>query len=231
LRAHGFDVVRFPVAGSLWEVLHRVFDRGDVTCVLDVGAHVGEYGTFLRHHGYQGHIISFEPGAEARRGLAARAERDERWDVHPFALGAVDEVRTLRVATADNLSSFLVATPTAHERFRGAIAVREEVEVDVKRLDSVFTDVTSQVEPGGRFLKCDTQGVDLEVVGGAGAILSQLAGLQLELDVEPLYEGSAGLLDGLETLAGQGFRVAGMFPVARDESARLLQVEAVFVAP
>jgi FkbM family methyltransferase len=229
LRARGLDVVRYPVEGSLWALIDRVFRMGSVASVLDVGAHVGEFGSFLRDHGYRGDIFSFEPVPDAYEALARRADGDPRWHVHRYALGAVDGTRTFRVAKADNLSSFLEPSVAGRTRFDEGIAARDRIEVDIRRLDSVFAEVTAAARPGGFYLKCDTQGVDLDVVEGTGDVLSTFAGVQLELDLEPLYEGSGTFVDGLSRLGSRGFRLAGVFPVARDGRARLLQVEAVFV--
>jgi FkbM family methyltransferase len=229
LRARGFDVVRYPVEGSLWALLDRIFRRASVACVLDVGAHVGEFGCFLRGHGYLGEIVSFEPVPSSYRSVAGLVEGDPRWRVYPYALGAVDGPRSLSVAYADNLSSFLAPASAGRARFAGAIDARERLEVEVRRLESIFADVTAPTGAGSVYLKCDTQGLDLEVVDGAGDVLSRLAGVQLELDLEPLYEGSGTFLEGLSRLGDRGFRLAGAFAVARDDRARLLQVETVFV--
>jgi FkbM family methyltransferase len=229
LRARGLDVVRYPVDGSLWALLERIFRSRGVGCVLDVGAHVGEFGGFLREHGYCGEIVSFEPVPCSYRSVAGRAAGDARWRVYPYALGAVEGSRNLGVAYADNLSSFLEPAAAGRARFAGAIDARERVDVEVRRLESIFTEVTAAAGSETVFLKCDTQGLDLEVVQGAGNFLSGLAGVQLELDIEPLYEGSGTFLDGLAQLGSYGFRLAGVFPVARDDRTRLLQVETVFV--
>jgi FkbM family methyltransferase len=229
LRARGFDVVRYPVEGSLWALLDRIFRRAAVACVLDVGAHVGEFGCFLRGRGYRGEIVSFEPVPSSYRSVVGVAAGDTHWRVYPYALGAVDGPRSLSVAHADNLSSFLKPASAGRARFAGAIDARERLEVEVRRLESIFADVTGPTGPGSLYLKCDTQGLDLEVVEGAGDVLSRFAGVQLELDLEPLYEGSGTFLEGLSRLGERGFRLAGVFPVARDDHARLLQVETVFV--
>jgi FkbM family methyltransferase len=230
VRSRGFDVVRFPVEGSLWSLLDRIFMRSQIRCVLDVGAHVGEYGGFLRTHGYRGEIVSFEPVPAAYELLRARASGDGRWQTYRYALGAHDGERTMRVAAADNLSSFLEPSAAGRARFSGVIEAREELAVEVKRLDTVFPDLASVAVGGRTFLKCDTQGLDLDILDGAEKTLDSLAGIQLELDIEPLYDGAAEFRRGVDWLGERGFLLAGTFPVVRDARLRLLQVEAVFVA-
>ena len=61
-----------------------------VETVLDVGAHHGEYGLRLRKGGYDGKIVSFEPGPDAFSVLEQRCKRDGNWACHQMALG--DEI-------------------------------------------------------------------------------------------------------------------------------------------
>jgi FkbM family methyltransferase len=61
-----------------------------ITMVFDVGAHIGhigEYATRLRHIGYRGRIISFEPQAAAFAVLANKAIGDPLWNAERLALG------------------------------------------------------------------------------------------------------------------------------------------------
>src|SRR5512132_480081 len=62
--------------------LRGLFERYAIDCVLDVGANVGQYGTELRHAGYRGRLLSFEPvpAPAARRRQAAAG--DPEWTVH-----------------------------------------------------------------------------------------------------------------------------------------------------
>jgi hypothetical protein len=57
-------VAPYPEAETLRHHLRRLIRRLDINCVLDVGAHVGQYVYLLREEiGFKGHIISFEPTA------------------------------------------------------------------------------------------------------------------------------------------------------------------------
>ena len=133
------------------------------------------------------------------------------------------------VAHAANLSSFLEPTTAGRTRFAGAIEVRERRDVEIRRLDSVFSKVTAPADEGAVFLKCDTQGLDLEVVEGAGTVARPSRGSAAGARCRSALSRIGIASRGLDLLAARGFRIAGMFPVARDDRARLLQVEAVFV--
>ena len=86
----------------VWKVLR--FLRID--CVLDVGAHRGEYALLLRSLGFRGRIVSFEPVSAVYADLAAAAERDPAWETRRVALGSQDEKRTINVSKLSPLSSF-----------------------------------------------------------------------------------------------------------------------------
>src|SRR5205823_5261370 len=75
-------------------LLHRL----RVNCVIDVGAHCGEYGRQLRGAGYRGQIVSFEPVAASFASLERRSLRDPGRSVHRLALGSAPGRATMHVA-------------------------------------------------------------------------------------------------------------------------------------
>src|SRR5687767_3589170 len=80
-----------------------------VNCVIDVGAHAGQYGERLRAGGYRGRIVSFEPTPDGFAELEAAAARDDRWRVRRLALGREDGTTTMNVVQG-TLSSILPPT-------------------------------------------------------------------------------------------------------------------------
>ena len=55
--------------------------------MLDVGANEGQFGRWLRNHGYGGRIISFEPLSAAYQMLLAESAGDGLWEARQFAIG------------------------------------------------------------------------------------------------------------------------------------------------
>jgi FkbM family methyltransferase len=224
MRRTGYAVVwRNPRGYSLPTHLIALFERLGVDCVLDVGAHFGEYGSLLRHYGYRGRIVSFEPvPANFERLREARAG-DADWHAHEVALGGEDGELVLNVARDTALSSFL---EPSGEPLTEALAVESRERVRVRTLDSLFDEcVAGLVEPRV-FLKMDTQGWDREVLKGAGRTLPRLAGLQSEVSVLPLYEGMTDYLDAIRELQGLGFDLTGIYPVAYD-GIRIVELDVV----
>lgn len=224
VRRTGYALVwRNPRGYSLPTHLMAVFRELGVNCVLDVGAHYGEYGRLLRHYGYAGRIVSFEPVAAnfARLGEA----QDGEWRAFNVALGAEDGEAAMNVAQDTALSSFLHA---AAEPLTPALAVEERATVTVRSLDSIWNEAVAGLDAPRVFLKMDTQGWDREVLRGAERSLAQIAGLQSEVSVLPLYEAMTGYLDAIRELGELGFDLTGVYPVAYD-GLRVVELDVVMV--
>lgn len=225
LRRTGYALVwRNPRGYSLATHLVALFERLEVNCVLDAGAHFGEYGRLLRDYGYRGRIVSFEPVAANFDRLGEARAGDPDWRAHNVALGAEDGELDLNVARDTALSSFLRPSP---QPLTEALAVESRERVSVQRLDSLFEECVAGLAEPRVFLKMDTQGWDREVLRGAERTLPLLAGLQSEVSVLPLYEGMTGYLEAIRELQGLGLDLTGIYPVAYD-GFRVVELDVVF---
>lgn len=171
--------------------------------VLDVGANVGQYAIRLRSAGYRGRITSFEPVSRAYGELASAAAGDPLWSVAPrMALASASGRALMRVSNRSDMSSLrpmtdltLAALPKSFE------TSREEVET--VRLDAVYGEF---VRPGERILlKIDAQGSEAEILEGSVDVIEGLAGLQVELSLQPMYEGERTYLDICRWIEDRGF--------------------------
>src|SRR5258708_2991202 len=89
--------------------LRELFKQLDVNCVLDIGAHKGEYVDFLRSWvGYPGRIVSFEPTPQSFRAMAVRFGSDPKWFGQKCALGSVDTPAELHARQNSVFNSFLL---------------------------------------------------------------------------------------------------------------------------
>jgi FkbM family methyltransferase len=216
----------------LYGHLRTLLSLLNVSCVLDVGAHVGEFAIALRTlAGYEGWMLSFEPVSRPHDKLKTRSEHLERWNVFKMALGSRNEERSIKVAELDVFSSFLGRSEFGAETFRKMMDVTTEEVVPVRTLDSVVPEVMDGI-PGDRiFLKVDTQGWDLEVLKGATQTLPRVVGLLTELSVQGIYQGSPHYTETLAYLESLGFELSGLFPVVRDRALRLVELDCVMVRP
>jgi FkbM family methyltransferase len=230
VRSLGFDVVRYPnPTGSLGPHLAAIFDRTRIDTVLDVGAHYGEYGGLLRTVGFSGTIVSFEPVSASFRVLEQRAAADGNWRAHQLALGSTNGRADINVASDSDLSSVLSTTAYARALFPEAASVTGRETVDVRRLDAILDRCLDGAGERSLFLKADTQGLDLEVIAGATGCLDRIRGLQVEMSVQPIYDGMPSHVEALSALRDYGFAPTGMFPVQRDEKLRIVEFDCVLV--
>jgi FkbM family methyltransferase len=215
-------------AGSLASHLRALLQGLRIQTVIDVGAHVGEFGLFLRRIGYHGRIISFEPVEECFERLASLAQRDGNWSAFCLAAGSVAGARLLNVAGESELSSFLEPNQLAAELLRSAVvAVRSTVEV--VRLDQ-FLPALGLPATEQLFLKMDTQGWDMEVLRGAELLLPQIAAFQSEMAFRRLYENAPLFASALGYYERLGYQVSGLFPVSIDyRNFTALEYDSVFV--
>ena len=103
--------------------------------MLDVGAHVGQYGRFLRNIGYTGHIVSFEPVLANFARLERASAGDPKWTVRRLALGHEEGTIPINVANVTQFSSFLSPSRYSLDQFSGFSDVErtEMVEITASR--------------------------------------------------------------------------------------------------
>jgi FkbM family methyltransferase len=219
----GYHIGRNPPEHSLGRDLQSLLQRRRITCVVDVGAHRGEYGALLRTLGYVAQIISFEPVPENFEMLAARARGDSHWQTHALALGAEAATLPMRVMAGTTFSSFRTPSAFARAQFGPKVEIVSNVNVPVERLDRVLEKVCGPTEQ--IFLKCDTQGHDLEVVRGAGSAITRVQGLQVELPLKAVYDGVPSFTESFDELRALGFDLVGLYPVTRDARDNVIELD------
>lgn len=230
LASLGYRIAKPQDVHSLKEHLLYVFADQEVDCVVDVGAHCGDYGSFLRAAGYGGPIYSFEPVERSWRELSRNSAADAGWSVERLALGSCDETREIGVTTATDLSSFRGFTSFGTDAFATDSRIEHRETVQIRRLDSVL----AQILPAGFeriFLKLDTQGWDIEVLEGASGCLERIVALQLEASVRPIYEGMPSYLEALGYATRLGFELTDAVPVVRDRRHRVIEFDCVLGRP
>ncbi|MER6677867.1 FkbM family methyltransferase [Streptomyces sp. NPDC000983] len=232
-RESAADERRLQMAAAEYLCMQHVtamLDLYGVNCVLDVGANRGQYAKRLRRHGYTGRIVSFEPTAEAYAKLSEAAEGDPEWRVHHCGLGREDTVAEIHVGW-NTMNSLLPASDYGRDRYRRFGTTRTE-EIRVRRLDAVLDEALDGLSEPRPFLKMDTQGYDLEVFAGAGERTADFVGLQSEVAVLRLYEGSPGMGEAVAAYEAGGFEITGMYPVTREAATgRVVEFDCVMMRP
>ena len=210
--------------------LRDLLNKYKIGCVLDIGANAGQFAQSLRHLGYAGRIISFEPMDKARTELERAAARDPGWEVLPWALGGEYAELQLQIFTDDTFSSFHDLRGEASAIFGQYVEKTGSQRVVVERLDDLWPSLFDGRASCPVLLKTDTQGHDLEVLKGAERSLANVASVLTEASIERIYENSPTLAQLAAYLEDQGFRTSGFYPFScRRKSLALVELDAFFV--
>jgi FkbM family methyltransferase len=197
----------------------------NIDVVVDIGANIGQYAMHLRHEGYAGWIVSAEPVRTIYDVLAARAAADARWKALNLAFGEREGVAEINVSEASVFSSIQPQLPVAAAFNPESRVIRRET-IRIARLDEVFAEF-----PKGRaFLKIDTQGYEQQVLMGASGCISEFLGVQMELPIIHLYEGTWRFQEAVAYMDERGFEISNIAPVNYDrtDSMSLLEVDCIF---
>ena len=229
-RADG-DERRMQLAAAEYLCTQHVvamLDFYGVNCVFDVGANAGQYARRLRGFGYGGRIVSFEPTADAFERLSKAAADDPDWQVHHLGLGREDTVSSIHTGW-NTMNSLLPPSDYGRGRYQRFTKTRTE-EIRIRRLDDVMDEALDGIDEPRPFLKMDTQGYDLEVFAGAGERVADFVGLQSEVAVLRLYEGSPRMSEAVATYEESGFEITGMYPVTREATTgRVIEFDCVLM--
>ena len=190
--------------------LIRLIQTHNIDCILDVGANVGQYATYLRKIGYTGKIISFEPISSNIKILKKKAALDSAWDIYPqTAVG--DSVGTveINVSNASDMSSILDLKEETLAALPNSKYIKKE-SVSLTSIDVIFNDLLKNYK--NIYLKVDTQGFEAAVLKGAEKSLPKITGIQLELSLLPLYEGEVTFEKIIADLIKKGFETFMILP-------------------
>jgi FkbM family methyltransferase len=221
-RRFGYDIVRLDA--DLPAFVSRTLRRLGIRTVLDVGANEGQYGQWLRALCYSGEIVSFEPVSTTFQTLDRHVKDDPCWRAVNVALGA-ESARTVIHVSENSQSSSLLPMLASHTASAPSSRYVADEVIDVKPL-SVFGEMIT----APAWMKVDVQGTELEVIAGAGQLLSSIPVIQLELSLRPLYADSPSMPRVIETMAAHGYQLSFLNPGFQDpETGVLLQADGIFI--
>ena len=210
----GIQIARRGAAWALMEPeqLRRLLREFRVDCVFDVGANTGQYASRLRHIGFGGLIISFEPIPEAAAAIAIAARRDPAWIVKQLALDS--RVRTVQfnVMKDSQFSSLHEPDHSTTAAFADRNRVEQTIPVETQTIANLYPLLQAEYGFARPFLKLDTQGHDVDVVQGADSYIGGFVGLQSELGLTTLYKGSKSFHEALEYYNTLGFKLSALVP-------------------
>lgn len=226
LRVAGFEVSRAAARLDTLSALAILLDKHEVSVLLDVGAHTGDFALEVRRRGFAGRIFSYEPQARAFEDLVRRARGDALWQATRVALGDARRLTSLHIA-GNEVSSSLLQMEPGHLAALPSSAYVATQQVREERLD----DVTHATVAPSDFIamKLDVQGYEEAVLKGATRTLSQTLVIHIELSLAPVYKGQPDWRTLTDALQGVGFRLYTLAPAFWDPATgQTLQIDALF---
>jgi FkbM family methyltransferase len=210
------------------QFLRNLLQRLEIDCVLDVGANVGQFGEELRLIGYSGLIISFEPDPETYAKLVANIAGRHKWVALNLALGSASGTAELNIMASSAFNSFRAPSSVDTKMYEDANRVVKSVHAEVDTLSRLLPDLMRTHGFSRPFLKMDTQGFDVEIFRGAREVYPLIAGLQSELPIKHLYEGTLPWEATVAEYQNAGFAPAGFYQV-NPGYAELIELDCYFV--
>lgn len=202
----------------------------EVEVLFDVGANIGQSVHHYRSMGYSGKIISYEPIKEIYQTLISNYSDDPDFIGINMGLSDVKGKDNIFITANGAVASSLLPMTDIVKKNAPAQSVLAKEEVDISTLEEQF-----QLHyPQGKnaFLKLDVQGLESQVIDGAGSCLDQIIGMKVETAVVENYKGEKLLYDLVPEIMEKGFRVSEISPGFRSlDQKELLQVDVFFIKP
>lgn len=171
--------------------------------VIDVGAHDGSVFSIPYAKDRNNLVYAIEPIP----ALAEKIRSSGLTNLHVFcaAVGEQEGLATLYINQDSQTSSLLPNEAKGPWlSYADNLKELETLEVSVIRLDNFMrSNCIAEVD----LLKVDAQGYDLQVIKSAGDLIRKVKRIQLEVQVTPLYTGSASKEEVVEYLEALDFRL------------------------
>jgi FkbM family methyltransferase len=208
--------------------LLKFFDHYHVDCVFDVGANEGQYASMLRKKiGYKGDIISFEPIPAAIEILKKKSQRDRRWHVEGLALDRIARKATFNVMEGHQFSSLHTPSHEGVDLFKERNKVTETISVETATIQFMVEKYKTLLGFKRPFLKMDTQGHDWEIAQGAAETLKLFVGLQSELSLKTIYDGTPDYKTVIDYYVSQGFELSAFVPNNEGFFPKLIEIDCI----
>jgi FkbM family methyltransferase len=222
-------VKRIPLGDDPLADVKRIHG-GEIRCVFDVGANVGQSAALFSDTFPSASIHSFEPDPESHGQLQAIAAAHPRVTAVNAAVGNRDEEASFFVNEFRQTNSLLKPLDNAGQYLVGShgLDVRNQVQVRVITLDGYCAERGIEHVD---FLKLDTQGYELRVLDGASRLLGRQAVplIYLEVGFVPLYEDQPMFPQVYQYLYDRGYRLVWLYERSFHTHLFAISANALFV--
>jgi FkbM family methyltransferase len=212
------DAVKLAARPLGYEIIkHRnVFREANIpsgAVIFDVGANEGQTISLARAAIHSPTIHAFEPTRTAFASLSRTLSGNKSVHLNQCALGPTPGTLEIKEGRDTKMSSLLEPADNGWDG-QGWKDITERYAVPVRTVDDYCSECG--IERIDLF-KTDTQGYDLEVLKGAGRMLSErrIRHIFIEITFPEMYAGQATFEEVYSFLKQRGFKLSGAFN-ARD---------------
>jgi FkbM family methyltransferase len=212
---------------SSYEIIKQLYTlKINPTCIIDVGANVGQFASAARGFFPDAVLYAYEPQPDCFKDLSRAFGQVPGVFLRQTALGENTGTLTFNINSHRHSSSALPLAAAHREAFPSAIE-QSEIQVPITTLDVEFG---SGALTGEILLKLDVQGFEAAVLRGGSDTLKSVRWILLETSFEPMYEGEMIFTELQELVAQSGFKF--LRPVgwlSNPETGQIVQMDALFV--
>ena len=221
----GYDILHLPTDPNARQWLELI-NANQINLIFDVGANIGQFGRRVRSLGYTEEIVSFEPIKETYQKLCTNVATDSHWKTVHSAIGNYDGPGQINVSANSYSSSVLNMLPVHIESAPDAVYARQET-IRVQKIDSI---IDQYYRPSKNlYVKIDTQGFERQVFEGSLQSLHKIKGFQMELSLQPMYEGETLMEEMVQLMRMEGYKLKLLDSGHRNyKTGELLQLEGYF---
>ena len=192
--------------------------------VYDIGAHEGEYASFLAKIPAVSAIYCFEPIPSVFAELVKNTHRLKSVRCFPVALG--NQNGSFRMyANEFTASSSMLKVGPVHIEEAPFTANTHEEEIQMITLEKA---VKRYKLPLPDFIKVDVQGYEDRVIRGGENVVNKAKFCVLELSLIPLYEKGVLVTEMNLLMRSLGFRLIGIVGKIVGKSGEILQLDGLY---
>lgn len=214
--------LRFGVGAA---IEHRgVLAPMTLETIVDVGGNVGQFSLLARALHPTARIFAFEPLPDAAARYRQVFADDARVQLFEAAIAPDAGTATMHVSASADSSSLLPISDRQSELFPGT----QEVGVTDVEAGPLAQFVSAREIAAPALLKIDVQGFELEVLRGAGELLTAFEHVYVEASFEALYEGQALADDVIAHMLAAGFSEVGRHNISYGPDGAPIQADFLF---
>jgi FkbM family methyltransferase len=192
--------------------------------IVDIGANKGQFALIAAAIHPTVPLIAFEPLSNPSATFRRVFSDYPKVRLHQVAIGPGPRIARMNVSARLDSSSLLPIGEAQAEHFAGTASVGTE-DVDVAPLSQF---IQRSLVQRNALLKIDVQGYELETLKACEPLLSRFRWIYVELSFVEFYTGQPLAHEVVAHLAGQGFRIAGLYNVILSKEGRSIQCDCLF---